>query len=69
MAKNFKLKASEIIDLVPAMGGCMATDKLTVEGMKVGYMYREEPDSEFDSGWRFFRAMKPRNISMILIIQ
>ncbi len=35
------------------MGGCMATDKITVDGMKVGFMYREEPDDERDSGWRF----------------
>jgi hypothetical protein len=25
-----------------------------VEGRPVGYMYREEPDFEVDSGWRFF---------------
>ena len=37
--------------------GCFATNRVTVDGMKVGYMYREEPDphSDFpDSGWRFF---------------
>jgi hypothetical protein len=26
---------------------------ITVEGRKVGYMYREEPDNEIDSGWWF----------------
>jgi hypothetical protein len=36
------------------MGGCFATDKIIVEGMKVGYMYREVPDEPMDSGWRFF---------------
>jgi hypothetical protein len=36
------------------MGACFATDKITVEGMKVGYMYREESEEEMDSGWRFF---------------
>jgi hypothetical protein len=35
------------------VGGCFASDKITVDGMKVGYMYREEPDFEADSGWRF----------------
>lgn len=35
-------------------GACLATDRITVDGMPVGYMYREEPDSETDSGWRFF---------------
>lgn len=36
------------------MGGCLATDKITIDGLKVGYMYRELPDDETDSGWRFF---------------
>lgn len=52
--KNFKLDAGEFVDLVPPMGGCFATDKITVEGMKIGYMYREETDEKWDSGWRFF---------------
>lgn len=52
--KNFKLKANEFVDLVPPMGHCFATDKITVDGMKVGYMYREETDDEMDSGWCFF---------------
>lgn len=37
--------------------GCFATNRITVDGTKVGYMYREEPDSDSempDSGWRFF---------------
>lgn len=33
--------------------GCFATDKIMVENKKVGYMYREKPDNEYDSGWRF----------------
>lgn len=36
------------------MGYCYASDMITVEGMQVGYMYREEPDRNDDSGWRFF---------------
>ena len=52
--KNFKIKGEQIIKLVPNMGFCFATDHITVEGMKVGYMYREEPDDAVDSGWRFF---------------
>lgn len=35
------------------MGGCFATDRITVDGLKVGYMYRELPANEIDSGWRF----------------
>ena len=33
--------------------GCIATNRITVEGCKVGYCYREEPDGGWDSGWRF----------------
>ena len=37
--------------------GCFATNRITKDGQKVGYMYREEPDADSelpDSGWRFF---------------
>ena len=33
--------------------GCLATDRILVDGARVGYMYREKPDFEEDSGWRF----------------
>jgi hypothetical protein len=51
--KIFLLNATEIIQLIQPMGGCIATDKITVHGELVDYMYREESDFEFDSGWRF----------------
>lgn len=34
--------------------GCLATDRIMVDGCKVGYFYREEAINEGDSGWRFF---------------
>ena len=39
----------------PSMGFCLVSNMITMEGKKVGYMYREEleEDSENDSGWRF----------------
>ena len=52
--KNFRLKQNEIREIISGFGYCMATDKITVDGLKVGYMYREEPDDVNDSGWRFF---------------
>lgn len=52
--KPFKLAASEIQRLIPKMGACYASDRITVDGVRVGYMYREEPDFPEDSGWRFF---------------
>ncbi len=53
MAKHFKLSADEIKPLATGYGGCIATDMITVEGYPVRYMYREEPDNDVDSGWRF----------------
>lgn len=32
---------------------CFVTKRVLTEGYKVGYLYREEPDEENDSGWRF----------------
>jgi len=52
--KKFKLSADEIKILLPHNAGCIATDYITVHGMKVDYMYREEPNNELDTGWRFF---------------
>ena len=61
--KKLKKKNSFIqIDVKPLIEwnepngeGCFASDKITKDGFKVGYMYREEPDEGVpDSGWRFF---------------
>ena len=51
---SFKLKPEEIKELISSMGYCYASNRITVEGMKVGYMYREIPETSTDSGWRFF---------------
>lgn len=51
--KKFKIPAGQIKDLITPIGACYATDKITVDGLLVGYMYRESPDFEEDSGWRF----------------
>lgn len=52
-AKKFKLAAEQMKSLVPSMGGCIATDRITVDGARVGYMYREWADHGQDGGWRF----------------
>ncbi|MHC5537875.1 DUF2185 domain-containing protein [Singulisphaera rosea] len=53
--KLFKLRSDEIRPLALGHGGCYATDRITVDGLPVGYMYREQADVDFfDSGWRFF---------------
>jgi hypothetical protein len=43
------------------MGGCVATDKITVDGEVVDYMYREESGYEMDSGWRFFSGTEDQD--------
>ena len=52
---EFLKNPEEIERLTDIEGGCLASNKITVDGEKVGYAYREEPDNNFpnDSGWRF----------------
>jgi hypothetical protein len=51
--KAFKLKPEDIKPVAEGRGACIATDMITVEGKPVRYMYREAPDNDTDSGWRF----------------
>jgi hypothetical protein len=51
--KKLKLSPSEIKEIAPGYGGCIATDMITVAGKRVRFMYREAPSNEIDSGWRF----------------
>lgn len=51
---NFKLKKEDIKQLVLNYGGCFATNMITIDGKNVNFMYREKPDNDMDSGWRFF---------------
>jgi hypothetical protein len=59
--KTFALKADQIKQLVHGYGSCVATDMITVEGKKVGYMYRGEPSSEEDSGWVFMSGAESQD--------
>lgn len=61
MAKVFKLKAEQIRPLATGLGGCIASDMITVRGKPVGFMYREKPDSEMDSGWRFTSGLEDQD--------
>lgn len=57
--KRFKIAGGDIKPLAEGRGACFATDMITVDGRKVGYMYREKPDFAEDSGWRFFSGKEP----------
>lgn len=61
MHKIFKLKPEDIQQLIEPLGSCLASDKITVDGMPVGYMYRENPEEENDSGWRFLSGTETQN--------
>ncbi len=52
--KTFFLKAEDIAPVIPGRGGCLATDRIVVDGCKVGYMCRSEPIEAPDTGWSFF---------------
>ncbi len=56
--KKLSLKETDIKELVSNLGYCMATDKITVEGLDIGYMYKEAPEDVNDSGWRFFSGIE-----------
>ena len=53
MEKQFRLKKEQIKPLAEGYGGCIASDKITVDGLPVRFMYKEEPHNAQDSGWRF----------------
>ena len=54
--RDYYVKAEDMKELLPDWEdatGCIATNRITVEGCKVGYCCREKPDGDWDSGWRF----------------
>ena len=61
VTKKYKLSANKIIQLIEPMGGCIATDKITVEGELVDYMIREESNNDLDSGWQFFSGTEDQD--------
>ncbi|WP_440224997.1 DUF2185 domain-containing protein [Dokdonella sp. MW10] len=52
--KTFHIPAYRLRPVAVGYGAALATDRILVDGEKVGYCYREEPCSDVDSGWRFF---------------
>ena len=55
---KYKIKAKDIKQYVSNYGGCLASKIITQKGKGVNYMYREEPDNDIDSGWRFFSGFE-----------
>ncbi len=53
-----KIEVKDLIDWQGGNGdGCLVSNRITKDGWKVGYMYREAPDEgRPDSGWRFMKG-------------
>lgn len=53
-----KIEIENLIDWNGGNGeGCLVSNKITKDGWKVGYMYREQPEEgKPDSGWRFLKG-------------
>ncbi|MER9967687.1 DUF2185 domain-containing protein [Mesorhizobium sp. M0060] len=71
MPKTFFRDASTFRPIAVGYGSCIASDRITVDGTQVGYLYRETPDGPIDSGWRFFSGDEsdeyvnnPNNLSL-----
>lgn len=71
-AKKYLIAANEIKLLLTdwdGADGCIATDRITVDGLPVGYMYREKPaeGTEFegyDSGGASFTTKTTNTLTM-----
>lgn len=53
LLKLFRLKRHQVAPVAPGLGGCIASDRIVVDGAPVGYMHRGAPVDELDSGWQF----------------
>ena len=48
----------KVISRTDRMGFALAPKQLVDNKLKVRFMYRESPDNEQDSGWRFFSGFE-----------
>ena len=62
-AKQFVIAPQDIRPLATGKGACLASDRITVGGQRVGFMYREAPDNTSDSGWRFFSGEESQDFA------
>ena len=53
MSKTFQAADSDSQPIAEGYGLCIATGRITVDGQRVGHMYREAGAFPRDSGWRF----------------
>ena len=53
-SKPFRLQPEQLRPIAVGYGAVIATDRIMKDGARIGYCYREHPDSAVDSSWRFF---------------
>jgi hypothetical protein len=53
LPKKFGIAGEQIRQLATGHGACTATDMITVHCHRIGYMYRQVPRQQWDSGWVF----------------
>ncbi|MBP7485002.1 MAG: DUF2185 domain-containing protein [Aquabacterium sp.] len=58
MSKKLHPSTEQLQPLATGLGTCIATDKVTVQGLPVRFMYREDPVHATDSGWRFLSGLE-----------
>ena len=46
MTKKFILGQDEVKKLIPALGGCVVSNKITLDGLPVGFMYRDHTEEK-----------------------
>jgi hypothetical protein len=54
--KAFDYHTDEVQPLATGRGGCIASNRATVDGFGVFYMYRSAPINDVDSGWAFLHG-------------
>jgi hypothetical protein len=69
--KKFRLTPDQIKSIAPGHGYCIASDMITTGGKPVGFMYRDKPENNDDSGWRFLSGAEsqqylddPKNLAI-----
>ncbi|MFT5526448.1 MAG: hypothetical protein ACI9G1_003484 [Pirellulaceae bacterium] len=50
--KKYRLNPEDMKRLIEHDGACIATNRITVDGCSVDYLYREPPGWDGDTGWR-----------------
>jgi hypothetical protein len=68
VTKKFKIDRQNIKQLIKSIGGCMATDKITVNGELVDFMYRDSPDLKMIVVGDFYLGLKAKSMQTTLTI-